>query len=154
MAKTQTIANDEAQIRARLDEWVRAFRAKDVDAILAGYAPDALVFDAIGKLQFKGVEDYRKHWDECLPYCQEMRFEMHDLEIAAEGGLAFCHYLARCGGTSHDGQEQSGWLRVTVCLRKTNGTWLIVHEHFSSPFDPITDKVLSLEPEHETRVAA
>lgn len=154
MAKTQTIASDEAQIRARLDEWVNASRAKDVDAIMANYAPGVLAFDAIGKLQFKGVDAYRKHWEDCLSYCQEMRFEMHDLEIVAEGGLAFCHYLAHCGGIGHDGQEHFGWMRATSCLRKTNGTWLIVHEHFSSPFDPVTEKVLSLKPEHETRAAA
>jgi len=154
MAKAATNANDEAQIRARLNEWVRASQAKDLDAIMASYAPDVLAFDAIGKLEFRGVEAYRKHWEECLSYCEEMRFEMHDLEIAAEGGLAFCHYLARCGGTSKDGQEHYGWMRGTVCLRKTNGTWLIVHEHYSSPFDPMSGKMLNLEPEHETRAAA
>ena len=41
-----------------------------------------IAFDAVGKLQFKGVEAYRKHWDTCLSYCPgEMLFEIHDLEI-------------------------------------------------------------------------
>jgi len=27
------------------------------------------------------------------------------------------------------------WVRSTVCLRKSGGDWLIVHEHTSVPFD-------------------
>jgi hypothetical protein len=31
---------------------------------------------------------------------------------------------------------------------KTNGKWMIVHEHFSAPFDPESGKsLLNLEPE-------
>ena len=33
-------------------------------------------------------------------------------------------------------------MRVTVRFRKTNGTWMIVHEHFSAPFDPESGKAL------------
>lgn len=150
MATASTQANDKAQIRVRLDEWARAARIKNLDAIMANYAPDVLAFDAIGKLQFKGVEAYRNHWDACLSYCPgEMVFDVHDLEVTARDGLAFCHYLGRCGGAGPDGKEQTSWFRVTVCLRKIDGEWLIVHEHFSAPFDPGTSKaLLDLQPEH------
>jgi ketosteroid isomerase-like protein len=38
-------------------------------------------------------------------------------------------------------------MRATVCFRKTNGEWMIVHEHFSAPFDPQSGKALcELEP--------
>jgi ketosteroid isomerase-like protein len=38
-------------------------------------------------------------------------------------------------------------MRVTVCYRKTNGKWLVVHEHFSAPFEMESGKaLLDLEP--------
>jgi ketosteroid isomerase-like protein len=36
--------NDEAQIRALVDDWARAIRAKDVDGVLRHYAPDLVHF--------------------------------------------------------------------------------------------------------------
>ena len=32
------------------------------------------------------------------------------------------------------GEDQDLWYRSTVCLRKTEGRWRIVHDHTSVPF--------------------
>jgi ketosteroid isomerase-like protein len=150
MTTVLTKADDEAQIRARLDAWAKAAGAKDMDSVMANYAPDIVAFDAIGALQFKGIEAYRKHWEACLAMCPgPMIFEIHDLDITARDNVPFCHYLSRCGGTGPDGKEHIGWMRATACFRKTDGKWMIVHEHFSAPFDPQSGKaLLDLEPEH------
>ena len=37
--------NDESLIRASLTEWQQAFCRKDVDALIALYAPGAVLFD-------------------------------------------------------------------------------------------------------------
>lgn len=135
---------DETEIRALLDRWAQASRVKDLDGIMACYAPDILAFDAIAQLQFKGKETYREHWEYCFGFMEgEMIFDIHDLEIAVGGDVAFCHYLAVCGGTAPDGTEQSGWIRGTICLRRIDGRWLTAHEHFSLPFDPESMKVLA-----------
>jgi uncharacterized protein (TIGR02246 family) len=147
MALQMARTDDDVQIRRLLDDWVKAIRAEDVDGIMTSYAPDVRAFDAIARLQFKGAEAYRKHWEACLAMCPGQLFEIHDLDIAVRDDLAFGHYLARCGGTGPDGKEQVGWTRATVCLRKTGGTWRVVHEHFSAPFDPESGKALfDLEP--------
>jgi uncharacterized protein (TIGR02246 family) len=148
MALQMTRTNDEGQIRALLDDWASAVRAKDLDAIFAHYAPDILAFDAIAQLQYKGTEAYRKHWQACMALCPgQMIFEVHDLRVAASNDLAFCHYLSRCGGTGAEGEEKVGWMRATAGLRRRGGKWLIVHEHFSAPFDPASGKaLLDLEP--------
>jgi ketosteroid isomerase-like protein len=111
------------------------------------YAPDIVAFDAIAQLQFKGVEAYRKHWEACLSMCPgPMIFEIHELTITAADDVAFGHYLTRCGAIEN-GEEKASWMRVTVGYRKTNGEWMIVHEHFSAPFDPHSSKaLLELEP--------
>jgi uncharacterized protein (TIGR02246 family) len=138
----------EAEIRALVDNWLRAVLARDIDGIMSHYAPDILSFDAISQLQFKGVDAYRTHWEACLSMCPgPMIFEIHDLNIAAGNDVAFCHCLTRCGATEENGAEKASWMRVTVCYRKTNGKWLVVHEHCSAPFDMESCKaLLDLEP--------
>jgi len=147
MTMTATRTDASAPVRRLIDEWADAVRASDLDRIMAAYTPDILSFDAIAQLQFKGAEAYRRHWQACIEMCSGMIFEVHHLEIEAEGGVAFGHYLVRCGGTGPDGKEQTGWMRVTVCCRRTGGRWQIAHEHFSVPFDMASGKaLLHLEP--------
>jgi uncharacterized protein (TIGR02246 family) len=147
MALQMTRTDQEAQVRGLIDAWVEAARANDIDRIMAAYAPDILSFDAIGQLQFKGIDAYRKHWQACIAMCPSPIFEIHDLGIEAGERVAFGHYLLRCGAKGDDGKEQTGWMRVTVCCRKTAGRWLVAHEHFSAPFDPASGKaLLGLEP--------
>ena len=136
-----------AQIREKLDNWAQAVRARDVARVIAHYAPDMVAYDAIAKLQFKGVDSYRAHWETCMNMCSgPMIFELHELQVAAGAELAFAHALNRCGGTGPDGEEMVGWMRMTACYRKQQGEWRIVHEHFSAPFDMESDKVLWLQP--------
>ena len=133
----------ETEIRARLDDWAEATRAKDVGRIMASYAPDTRSFDCHSHLQLEGAPALRKHLEACMPCMQgPMTFEIHDLDLAAHGDVAFGHYLARYGATGLSGQEHTGWLRVTVCLRKVRGRWLIVHDHCSAPFDPESGKAM------------
>ena len=148
MATVTMKTNEEAKIRELIDHWANAARTSDLDGIMSHYAPDIVAFDAIAQLQFKGKDAYRKHWEACQSMCSgSMIFEVHQLHIAARDDLAFGHYLSRCGGTGPDGVEKVGWMRATVCCRKINGRWLVVHEHFSAPFDMETSKALfDLEP--------
>lgn len=145
----QTVkATAEAEIRELMDSWLKAVLKTDIDKIVSHYAPDILAFDAVSQLQFKGVDAYKKHWEECLSMCPmgSMIFEIHDLNITAGDGLAFATALSRCGGTGENGEEKSGWMRMTAAYRKINGKWMVMHEHFSAPFDMQTMKVLDLKP--------
>lgn len=147
MTMTDTRADETVRIRGLIADWAEAARAGDLDGIMAAYAPDLVAFDAIAQLQFKGAEAYRKHWQACLEQCAGMIFEVHHLDLEAAGGVAFGHYLVRCGGTGPGGEEQVGWMRGTVCCRRTGGRWQIAHEHFSVPFDMASGKaLLNLEP--------
>jgi ketosteroid isomerase-like protein len=76
-----------------------------------------------------------------MQMCKEMIFEMHALELSVRDDIAFGHYLSRCGGVE-DGREKTSWMRATVCLREIDGRWLIVHEHFSVPFDMQSGKAM------------
>ena len=147
MDTRSTVALSETEIRTALEDWADAVRAKDVERIFAHYAPDIVAFDAIAQLQFKGADVYRKHWETCMAMCAgAMIFELHELQITTDAELAFAHGLTRCGGAGPDGKEMSGWMRLTSCLRRQDGNWRVVHEHFSAPFDPQSNMALWLEP--------
>ena len=148
MALQMTTTDDAAQIRQLIEDWAKAARASALDRIMAAYAPDVRSFDAIAQLQFKGADAYRRHWEACIAMCPgPLIFEIHDLEIEAGDRVAFGHCLVRCGTTAETGKEQTGWLRGTVCCRKSSGRWMVAHEHFSVPFEPESGKaLLGLEP--------
>lgn len=130
------------EVHALLDSYIQAVRALDLDRIVAHYAPDIVAYDAIAQLEFAGLDAYRQHWKACLQQCQNMIFEPRDPAIFANGDVGFGHYLVHCGG-SCDGKESSGWMRATFGARKRNGRWQIVHEHYSAPFNPETNQILS-----------
>ena len=132
-----------AEVRARIEDWAAALRAKDIDGIMASHSADVLAFDCHSQLEFKGADAYRRHLEACMPCMQgAMLFELHDLNIVAQDDVAFCHYLALCGATGADGAEHRCWLRGTTCLRRTGGAWRIVHAHCSAPFDPLSGRAM------------
>ena len=136
-------SKDEAAVRARLNTWADACRAMDIDAIMACYAPEAVSFDCHSVFRLKGLDSHRRHLEACFPYMvAPMTLELHELSVAAGGGVAFAHYAMQCGATGQDGQEHRSWMRGTICLREIDGRWLIVHDHCSAPFDPMTNTAM------------
>lgn len=142
--------NDENAIRQLVQQWADATSNSNLDAVMALYTPDVLAFDALGALQHKGTEAYRKHWEMCMSFMPpggNMIMEPHEVAVNLGGDIAFVHYVARCGCTDDKGEEQVGWMRATVCCRRTPDGWRIAHEHYSMPFDPQTMKMAeNLEP--------
>lgn len=136
--------NPETAIRKLIQQWTDATCASDLEAVMALYTPDVIAFDALGPLQHKGVDAYRKHWETCLSYMPPggtMIMEPHEVAVTLGGDIAFVHYVVRCGCIDDKGEEQIGWMRATVCCRHTPDGWRIAHEHYSSPFDPHTMKM-------------
>lgn len=125
--------------------WLDAVARHDLDAIISFYADDVIAFDAILALQFRGREAYRNHWKACLEMCpmegKEPVFEMRDLDVKGEGDVAFAHALMRCGYWEGERVEAS-WMRMTSGLRRIDGEWKIVHEHFSAPFEMPSGKAM------------
>jgi ketosteroid isomerase-like protein len=139
----QTItAIEEAQVRQLMDNLGKAMSAKDIDGVMAFYAPDIVAFDIIPPLQYVGAEAYRENWEEGFAMSQSINFEIRDLTITASGEAAFCHSLNRLSGTMKNGEKYDFWMRRTVCCRSIDGELKITHEHFSVPFDMESNKAL------------
>jgi uncharacterized protein (TIGR02246 family) len=140
--------NDEAAIQRLLDEGIRSVRSKNIEGVMALYAPEVVSFDIVPPLQYKGAEAFRKRWEEVFSsFSGPIGYELHDLSVTVGDDVAFSHSLNRISGTLHTGQQTDLWLRWTACFRKSNGQWLIMHHQNSVPVDLQTGRaVLDLKP--------
>jgi PhnB protein len=135
MTMARANPNDETQIRALIDDWTGAIRAKDVRGARAPYAPDVVVCDLAPPLWRVGSETLKKSFEAWFPtWDGPIGFEIRDLRVACGGDIAFGHGLQRISGTKTDGEKPDIWVRATLCFRKVDGQWRIAHEHTSVPF--------------------
>ena len=139
----------EAEVRQRIDQLVDAIRAMDLEGLKQIYAPDIVTFDVQGPLQRVGAEAKLGNWVEAFTAFQpSLGYELRDLTITVGGDLAVAHGFARLSGTLKNGSRTDGfWVRFTACLRRVDGTWLIVHDHASLPLDIRSGRALmNLQP--------
>lgn len=124
--------SDSEKIQKLSENWAAAVEAKDVDAILAAYSEDVVIFDVPPPLQVKGRDAYREHWEDWLKnFKGDIKCEFKDTQITAGEDVAFLTTLTRIG--EKDIPESGSWVRVTVGYRKTDSKWLATHEHASIP---------------------
>jgi ketosteroid isomerase-like protein len=139
------VLDDQAQIRELLNDMAAGHRAKDAAQIVAGYAPDIVLYSLAPPLlshrgdlldigggrkvdmtTVEGVQTWLAGFGDA-PFDYEIR----DLEVAADGGVGYAHGLARMGSPG----AFSMWFRITLGLRKTERRWQITHLHESVPFN-------------------
>jgi ketosteroid isomerase-like protein len=126
------VGSDEAQIRAFIDDWAKALRAKDLDGIMSHYASDIVCFDVAPPLQCIGAAALRKNLQDWFAtFKGPIGYEIADLDITAGDHAAFARSLNRLSGIRSDGERTDVWLRMTLCWHKTQGKWMIVHERAS-----------------------
>jgi len=141
-------AIEEAAIRQRIDEWAEAVRALDIEGAMSIYAPEIVSFDVEPPLQHVGLQAKRKNWVGASAQYQGRRgYDLRDLTVTVGDDVAFARSLNRVSGTLKNGNEVDFWVRWTACFRKTDGHWLIVHDHVSAPLDRASGRaLLDLEP--------
>jgi len=134
---------DEAAIRERISSLFSAVSAMDLDGVKLAYAPDMVSFDIEPPLQHVGAEAKWRNWTGFFTvFRRPVGYESRDLSITAGEDVAFAHSLNRVTGTLQNGNRVDYWVRWTACLRKTDGTWLIAHDHVSVPLDVATGAAL------------
>lgn len=140
--------DDEAQIRQLYDDWAKAFRAHDIDGIMAMYAPDVVAFDFVPPLRYAGREAYRKDYEEFVAAFEgPIDVEFRDLKIVAGKEVAFVYALERISASTKGGEKIDFWGRCTTGFRKIDGKWRDIHDHCSVPVDLETGKAaLDLTP--------
>jgi len=126
---------EEVQIRIILESWANNTRLGKQDAILENHSKDLVIFDVLPPMMYCSADAYRESWDDWQPSTEGgFVFELRDLEITAGQDVVFAYALLHCGGTLPDGTKFTDDVRITFCLQKINGTWLIIHQHVSKPY--------------------
>jgi uncharacterized protein (TIGR02246 family) len=126
----------DADIRQRVQDWVKAIGAKDIDAVVSLYAPNVVSFDIDPPLRYSGKDKKRQRWQEFFAvHTSAIAYEMRELNVMTHGDLAFVHALNHVEGRLASGHDSDLWLRWAACFRRIDGVWLIVHDHVSVPSD-------------------
>ncbi|QLY28987.1 nuclear transport factor 2 family protein [Nocardia huaxiensis] len=136
------MTSTESRIRAFLEDRTDAQRSKDIDRLMSCYAPDIVYYDAVAPLRFTGYDEVRRNFIRWFDgYTGEISLETHDLTIVTTEDAAFANMLHLDSGKRRGGIDLPIWVRETVCLRRTDDTWSITHEHVSIPINPANFQV-------------
>ena len=138
----------EALIRERVEELVRAIRAKDIDGVMSCYGPGIVSFDLNPPLRYGGTEKKRRAWhDVFASFPGAIGYDVSDLHVTTLGDLGFVHSVNHVNGTLAGGRVSDLWVRWTACFQRIDGAWLIVHDQVSVPLDVATGRgAVDLEP--------
>lgn len=135
--------NDKAAIEALVERYSKAFNAKDVNAIMANYAPgdQLFVFDVVPPRQYAGWDAYKKDFEGLFAaFPGPVSDSISDLNVTVVGPVAYSHRIESAEFTGKDGSKLNLVVRVTDVYRKIKGKWLIVQEHVSVPVDVMSGK--------------
>jgi uncharacterized protein YndB with AHSA1/START domain/ketosteroid isomerase-like protein len=132
----------EAEIMRLADEWSSALARRDLDALVADYHPDFVLFDLKPPYRLEGIPAYRKLWEECFSCLPPaFRSERKEVKIVHGSDVAVLHCLHRFAGQDPSHPACQTWVRASVVYKRHGGRWMVVHEHVSLPFDPMTGMV-------------
>ena len=124
---------EQARIRAVIDDWADAMRAKDTGRVVARQADGFVNYSLAPPLvaptaDTAGLSAWFATWRGGLGYA------FRDLEVVVGGDAAFAHGLVHLSGIKVDGARNEVWFRQTLGLRRIGGEWKIAHQHESVPF--------------------
>ena len=89
-------ATDEANIRQRINRWVEALRAMDLEGVMSLYAPDIVSFDIVPPLRHVGAKAKERNWVHAFAmYQRTLGYEIHDLTLTLGDDVTFGHSLNR-----------------------------------------------------------
>lgn len=125
--------DDEQTIRDLIGNWADAVHRGDLATVLADHAPDIVMFDVPPPERgVRGIDAYRDTWPGFFEWqASGAVFEIESIDVTAGADVAFAYALLRCGTAAEFEKDPEQRLRLTVGLRKTDGRWVVTHEHHS-----------------------
>jgi ketosteroid isomerase-like protein len=126
----------ESEVIALLDRRSEAMQMKDIDRLMPIYSPDIVYFDIVTPLRYVGTAALRDRFLDWFGRWEGgIGLEGRDASVLVSGDVAVVHMLIHASGTLADGREVGYWVRTTNGCQRSNGRWLITHEHVSVPVD-------------------
>ena len=127
-------SKDDREIRALIERWARAVREEDRAGIRADHDSEMLMFDVPPPFLSQGLDAYMKTWEEFWSCAgKPVAFDLRDVKITAGKAVAFATAIGQCTNVGPSGKREPLEFRLTMCLRKMNGRWRVMHEHHSLP---------------------
>ena len=92
------------------------------------------MFDVPPPFLSRGLDAYMETWEKFLS-CSEkpVVFDFHDVKVTAGKDVAFATAIGRCVSVDLNGKREELEFRLTMGLRKMDGSWRVMHEHHSLP---------------------
>jgi len=129
-------SKDENDVQTLIERWARAVREENRAGIRADHDTEMLMFDVPGPLLSKGLDAYMATWERFLSWSEKpVAFDFHDVNVTTGKDVAFATAIGRCAGIDSTGKREELEFRLTMCLRKIDGRWRVMHEHHSLPAD-------------------
>ena len=103
---------DRAETEVLFQQLIRVHADRDADAIVAAYAPDAVIYDLSPPLGRRGmnrdsVAAWLAGWD------GPIQIDARDVNLTVDGNVAFASALNRMRGRQ-SGEDQDLWYRTTM----------------------------------------
>jgi uncharacterized protein (TIGR02246 family) len=133
-SQQEPTSQDEMDIHALIDRWARAVREENRVGIRADHDSEMLMFDVPPPFLSRGLDAYMATWETFFSCAEKpVAFDFHDVKITAGNDVAFATATGRCVDIDSKGKREELEFRLTMCLRKIDGRWRVVHEHHSLP---------------------
>lgn len=132
----------EAEIRALLEERVRAVAAKDSATLAARFDDDLDSFGVLPPYRVLGREPQVEGMQAWLDgYESDIGYDVWDLRVVADADLAVAAFVYRVTGVLRGGTDVDMSVRATAAFQRgADGRWVLTHQHESVPWDPETGK--------------
>lgn len=132
------------EVIAQVKLWDQAVVDKNINALIDQCSPEVSMFDVTSQLE--GVDVYKSEWEKFRPFFIEgMRISRKEMKLHASDKLAVLHCLSKVENNALKNQLQMPWCRTTLCLKKIDDAWKVVHQHISIPVDMKTGKAIKIE---------
>jgi ketosteroid isomerase-like protein len=128
------LPDNDLELHQRIDSLAEAIRNKNLDQLMAHYAPDVVAYDVLSPLEVLGNEAYRKNIEKWFAsMAGRISYDMMELHVSASDTHAYCYFLSHVTGARTGGGRADYWVRVSSDWRKVDGEWVVAHEHVSVP---------------------
>lgn len=132
-------AASEREVRAVHEHWFDRTTAKDLDGLMTHIADDVVSYEHDVPLEYIGVDSVREVCKFGLEATSgTVSWDVPDLKVLVRDDIAVAWGLNRVRAEQPDGSTDESWSRGTRVFQRVDGSWSMIHQHLSYPYDPET----------------
>jgi uncharacterized protein (TIGR02246 family) len=119
---------------AVVDRWSAVYSANDVDAVVAMYAPDAILLGTVSPVMSEGTEAIRTYFSALKGSGNTNRIGERRTILLDDEAVMVTGFYEFSG--MKDGKAKARPSRFTMLVRKSGGQWLVAHHHSTPHVQP------------------